>query len=107
MHYFCEKNMNYIGDTLKKMRVRQNKSQQEIADFVNIDRKTYANWENNTADIKGSYIPKLAEAFGVEISELFKSANNFHIKQKFENRLSILQFLSLPTENLLTRCLTL
>jgi len=77
--------MNFIGDSLRKLRISRNKSQQEIADFVNIDRKTYANWETNQADVKGSYIPKLAEAFGVEISDLFNQSKNFHIEQKFSN----------------------
>jgi len=77
--------MNFIGDTLRKLRATRNKSQQEIADFVCIDRKTYANWESNQADVKGSYIPKLAEAFEVEISDLFNQSKTFNIEQKFEN----------------------
>ena len=45
----------------------------------------YANWESNQADVKGSYIPKLAEAFGVEISDLFNQSKTFNIEQKFDN----------------------
>ena len=33
--------MNFIGDTLRKLRTTRKKSQQEIADFVCIDRKTH------------------------------------------------------------------
>ena len=77
--------MNYIGDTLRKLRAARKKSQQEIADFVCIDRKTYANWESNQADVKGSYIPKLAEAFEVEISDLFSQSKTFNIDQRFDN----------------------
>jgi len=77
--------MNYIGDNLRKLRSARNKSQQEVADMLEIDRKTYANWESNAADVKGSYIPALAELFGVEISDLFGKEKNFNIKQKFEN----------------------
>ena len=80
--------MNYIGDTLRKLRTTRKKSQQEIADFVCIDRKTYANWESNQADVKGSYIPKLAEAFEVEISDLFSRSKTFNIDQKFDNSTS-------------------
>ena len=46
---------------------------------------TYANWESNQADVKGSYIPKLAEAFEVEISDLYKQSKTFNIEQKFDN----------------------
>ena len=77
--------MNYIGDTLRKLRTAQKKSKAEIADIINIDRKTYTSWENNLTDVKGSYIPLLAEVFDVEISDLFNQAKNLNIKQKFDN----------------------
>jgi len=77
--------MNFIGDKLRKLRVERNISQQYVADKLDIDRKTYANWEANLVDVKGSLIPKLAEIFGVEISELYAKNCDFHIEQKFEN----------------------
>jgi len=77
--------MNYIGNTLRKLRMERNLTQQSIADMLDIDRKTYANWESNQADVKGSFIPKLAEILGVEISELFSAGNNFHIEQQFKH----------------------
>ena len=78
--------MNCIGDTLRKLRTKKNKSQQEVADLLNIDRKTYANWECNATDVKCSYIPKLAEAFGVTASDLFNQLiNTFNIEPKFDN----------------------
>ena len=77
--------MNYIGDTLRKLRTAQKKSKAEIADIINIDRKTYTSWENNLTDVKGSYIPQLAEVFGVEISDLFNQSKNVHIRQKNDN----------------------
>ncbi len=46
--------------------------QEEVADRLGIDRKTYANWENEYNDIKSEYIPPLADIFNVEISELFQ-----------------------------------
>ncbi len=64
-----------IGYTIRKLRTRQNKSQQEIADLLNIDRKTYVNWENDQNDIKSEYIPKLASIFKVEIKDLFHDSD--------------------------------
>ncbi|MCL1943564.1 MAG: helix-turn-helix domain-containing protein [Candidatus Azobacteroides sp.] len=61
-----------IGDNLRVIRTGKNISQQEIADFLNVDRKTYVSWEAGTADIKSSYIPKLAEYLQVEINDLFR-----------------------------------
>ena len=71
-----------IGDNLRVLRSKQNISQQEIADFLGVDRKTYLSWETGTADIKSSYIPKLAEFLQVEINDLFKEkVSNIIINQ--------------------------
>jgi DNA-binding XRE family transcriptional regulator len=61
-----------IGDNLRAIRNRNNTSQQEVADFLGIDRKTYVSWEAGTVDIKSSYIPKLAKFLHVEINDLFR-----------------------------------
>lgn len=61
-----------IGDNLRIIRNRKNISQQEIADFLGVDRKTYVSWEAGATDIKSSYIPKLAEFLQVEINDLFR-----------------------------------
>ena len=61
-----------IGNNLRIIRDRSNVSQQEIADYLGIDRKTYISLESGTVDIKSSYLPKLAEFFHVQIGDLFK-----------------------------------
>ena len=73
-----------IGSTIRQLRTAKNLSQQFVADTLNIDRRTYAAWEQGTQDIKSSYIPQLAEFFGVEIADLFKSETSIHIKQSFK-----------------------
>lgn len=72
-----------VGKKLRVLRSRSQFSQQNIADFVGVDRKTYINWENESSDIKSEYIPKLAEKFGVEIKDLFEEAGSTNIKQEF------------------------
>ena len=62
-----------VGNNLRRLRNNGKKSQQEMADLLEIDRKTYINWENGTNDVKSDYIPKLAEILEVEIGELFRS----------------------------------
>ena len=61
-----------IGDNLRIVREKVNISQQEVADFLGVERKTYMSWETGTADIKSSYLPKLAEFLKVEIIDLFR-----------------------------------
>ena len=60
-----------IGNNLRLIRSRKNLSQQDVADFLCVDRKTYASWEN-TGNIKGSHISNLAKFFCVEIGEFFR-----------------------------------
>lgn len=61
-----------VGNNIKVLRNRSKKSQQEIADMLDVDRKTYAKWESDECEIKSSYIPKLADIFDVEIADLFE-----------------------------------
>jgi transcriptional regulator with XRE-family HTH domain len=70
-----------IGDNLKVIRNKKNISQQEVADFLGIDRKTYISWEAGDVEIKSSYIPKLAEYLKVEINDLFKEKGSIIINQ--------------------------
>jgi transcriptional regulator with XRE-family HTH domain len=76
---------DYIGDNLRILRNSRNKSQQKIAEELDINRKTYVSWESNEADVKGSYIPKLAKALGVSIPELFKPSPNIPVEQALPN----------------------
>jgi transcriptional regulator with XRE-family HTH domain len=74
-----------IGNTIRKLRIAKNLSQQIVADNLNIDRRTYAAWEMGTQDIKSGFIPRLAEFFDVEIADLFNSETNINIKQSFKD----------------------
>ena len=74
-----------IGSKIRKLRIDRNVSQQSVADSLGIDRRTYAAWEMNSQDIKSNFIPKLADFFGVEISELFNQDKDISINQHFKN----------------------
>lgn len=62
-----------IAFNLNFFRSELNLSQQTVADYLDIDRATYANWERGTTDIKAYYLPKLAKLFNVIISNFYKS----------------------------------
>ena len=74
-----------IGNTIRKLRLAKNLSQQIVADNLNIDRRTYAAWEMGTQDIKSGFIPRLADFFGVEIADLFSNETSINIKQSFKD----------------------
>jgi transcriptional regulator with XRE-family HTH domain len=63
-----------VGYKIRKLRNKTKYSQSDIADFLGIDRNTYANWESEANDIKSEYIPKLAQIFDVEIKDLFEDS---------------------------------
>jgi transcriptional regulator with XRE-family HTH domain len=62
----------YIGKNLRKLRDSRNLSQQEVADYIGVERKTYMNWETEVSKVKDTYIPMLADFFKVDINDLFK-----------------------------------
>ncbi|WPO83030.1 hypothetical protein SD427_01430 [Chryseobacterium sp. JJR-5R] len=53
---------------------------------MNIDRVTYANWENEMFDVKSQYIPKLVEIFKVELKELFKDDQKIQFINNINNK---------------------
>ena len=63
-----------IGKKLKQKRECQKLTQQEVADYVGVERTTYMNWEAGVSDVKCKYIPKLAEFFNVDIPNSSKRA---------------------------------
>lgn len=65
-----------LGQNLRKLRSKTKYSQQDLSDLLEIDRNTYANWENEKNDVKSEYIPKLAKIFKVEIALLFEEEIN-------------------------------
>lgn len=77
-----------LGENIKKIRLKTTKySQQDMADFLGVDRNTYANWERGENDVKSEFIPKLAELFDVKIEDLFASdkTHNVNVNQKQHN----------------------
>ena len=60
-----------VGTKIRRLRSKTNYSQQNMADLLGVDKNTYANWENESNDIKSEHISKLAHIFQVEIQELF------------------------------------
>lgn len=85
--------MSPIGISIRQSNKKNYIGLKEIADQLNVDRATYANWENQMFDTKSQYIPKLADIFAVEIKELFKEEKTFHISNStFNDSAGILVF---------------
>lgn len=75
--------MMNIGFKIKRLREIQGRSQKDIADLLNVDRRTYAKWEEGVTYIRSNLIPDIAEIFGVDIADLYKNIDDAEIKDSF------------------------
>ncbi|MCP4177718.1 MAG: helix-turn-helix transcriptional regulator [bacterium] len=66
-----------IGDKIKKVREAKGLSQKQIAITLKMDQAQYSRIENNKTDPSFSSVYKIANALGVELSELFISDEIF------------------------------
>lgn len=60
----------HISMKLKEFRVMKNLTQQQIADKLEINQKTYSNYENGRAEPSVQNLIKLAKLFGVSVDAL-------------------------------------
>jgi len=58
------------GTKLRKIREKNKLSQQVIADQLQISQSTYSQWESDLTTFKVEYLPKLAEIFKIDVTEL-------------------------------------
>ena len=61
--------------SLKQFRESANLSQREVARRIGVNESTYRQWEYGTT-ISGEPYPKIAEAFGITLDELFGLTKN-------------------------------
>lgn len=65
-----------IGNNLRRMRVANNLTQEKFADFLNVNRSAYANYESGERETPFEVLEKAAALFGCEISSFFNEEEN-------------------------------
>jgi transcriptional regulator with XRE-family HTH domain len=69
--------MTVISKNLRKIREKNTQyTQKDVAELLGIKQNTYSTWESGESDVKSEYIPKLAEIFGSDIKDFFKTSTN-------------------------------
>lgn len=63
-----------FGDACKKLREKENVSQENFASRIGMDRTYYASVEAGKRNISIQNIKKIADGFSITISELFSLA---------------------------------
>ncbi len=62
--------MTKISKNIKRLRMLQNMSQEELAQKLFVSRQAVSSWENNRTQPDLDMIQKISELFGVEVEEL-------------------------------------
>ncbi len=57
--------------SVKELRARKNKTQEEVASDIGISVQTYNAWEKDISNVAVSKVTALAHYFGVEIGDIF------------------------------------
>jgi len=69
-----------IGEKLQLLRRLKGFTQEEMASKLNMERRSYANLENNTTKIDVSRMKQITEIYGIEVDEII----NFDTKTAFD-----------------------
>ncbi len=59
--------------TLRELRARKNKTQEEVAKELGISTQTYNAWERDISNVAVSKVYAVAEYFGVTIDDIYIS----------------------------------
>lgn len=62
-----------LGTKLKELRLANQLSQEQAAEKLHVTRQEFSRWENNKDTPSLMTLIEIADAYAVEISELFKS----------------------------------
>ena len=69
-NFFGKEHVMKIEERLKNIRTDRDKTQQEIADVLKIDRKTYCRYENGMHEIKVDVLIQLAKYYNLSLDYL-------------------------------------
>lgn len=70
-----------IGEVIKRLRTKQNITQERLAEYLNVSYQTVSKWENGISLPSVSLIPSIANVFNVSIDELYGFGKEDRIKR--------------------------
>lgn len=79
--------MDNLGIKLRELRLKSNKTQQEVANILCINRVTYTQYESNKRSPQPDMLKKIADLFNVSLDELLgRTIANSTTKDKLTPR---------------------
>lgn len=76
---------------LKNLRIEKNKTQEEVAEFLEISRPAYSRYESSEREPDFSTLKKLAQYFGVTVDYLLENETPAEVPPNFPARLKYLR----------------
>ena len=67
---------NTLGETLRKIRMEKELSQQQLAEMIHVDRSTIANWERGKRLPDIDMLMKISDTLMIDISYLITASLN-------------------------------
>lgn len=64
-----------IGESLKRLRIQKNVTQEQLADYLNVTYQAVSRWENGLTYPDIELLPELANFFSVSLEEIMGSKN--------------------------------
>lgn len=74
--------MNF-NEHLKRIRIKKNKTQQDLAEYLNITVQSVSKWEKGTAYPSVEFLPKIAEYYNCSVNAFF-SEYELQLYEQFE-----------------------
>ncbi len=63
--------MDWVLTKIREFRKSKGYSQEQLADLLNIEQKTYSNWERGRTDMTIQNLQKIALALNIDVKELW------------------------------------
>jgi transcriptional regulator with XRE-family HTH domain len=93
--------MNEIGLKVKELRKKKGLSQEELADFSNVNLRTIQRIENNESEPRGKTLSLICDVLQVNIEELLDFGKKLDNSYLILFHLSVLSFIVIPLGNII------
>lgn len=67
---------NIIRDNFKKLRRKINITQEQMADFLNLEQSSISKFESGERTLSVSNLEKACSLFGIPVKEIYKESDN-------------------------------
>lgn len=65
-----EKVQNKVRLRVKRLRIENNKTQKDLAEFLGVDKSTYNKYENGKRKFNNDIVKKLADYYNIQVSDI-------------------------------------